>query len=254
MIKKWFFDYWDNFFHFTIINIVFVLSLLIPLGIPAWTVSFSTALSIIILILGLLWLGILTSASALYINEIAQFRKPEAREFLGFIKQGLPYGLLYAGLWAFMFFLLYIVLPFYLSFEGLVSIASFALMFWTLVLLILAMQYYFPIMAQLEKRPLKILRKIFIVAFDNMLFTIFLFLFSILILVVSGLTAFLFFGPGGMILIAQVGFKLRLYKYDYLEENPEANRRRIPWARLIHEDSQRVGARSIRGLIFPWKD
>ena len=118
MIKKWFFDYWDNFYHFVIINIVFIFSLLIPFGLPAWLLSFSPPLSLIVMIIGLLWLGILTSASALYINEIAQFRSPSPKQFPAFLKEGLLYGLLYAGLWALVAFLVYIVLPFYSSLQN----------------------------------------------------------------------------------------------------------------------------------------
>ena len=116
------------------------------------------------------------------------------------------------------------------------------------------MQYYFPIMVQLDKKPRKILRKMFIVFFDNPGFSFFLLIFSVIVFALSGFTAFLLFGPGGIILLGQVAFKLRLYKYDYLEENPEANRRKIPWQTLIYEDSELVGTRTLKGLIFPWKD
>ncbi|MGI9256797.1 MAG: hypothetical protein ACR2PY_07680 [Salinispira sp.] len=254
MIKKWFFDYWDHFFHCTIINVVFIFSLLIPIGIPAWTISASIPVSLIILIAGILWLGILTSAAALYINEIVQYRTPEPRQFFAFLRAGLPYGLLYAGLWALVFFLALVVLPFYGAVDNIFGIIAFVCMFWTLILLTLAMQYYFPIVAQLDKRPGKILRKMFIIFLDNPLFTISTFLCSVIMLILSGFTAFLLFGPAGVILLGQVACKLRLYKYDYLEENPGASRRRIPWQSLMYEDSQRVGSRSLKGLIFPWKD
>jgi hypothetical protein len=39
-----------------------------------------------------------------------------------------------------------------------------------------------------------------------------------------------------------------------LEENPDANRRKIPWDALLIDEKDRVGSRSIRGMIFPWKD
>ena len=48
--------------------------------------------------------------------------------------------------------------------------------------------------------------------------------------------------------------KLRLYKYDYLEENPDAKRNDIPWDALLIDERERVGKRTLRGMIFPWKE
>jgi hypothetical protein len=44
-----------------------------------------------------------------------------------------------------------------------------------------------------------------------------------------------------------------MYKYDYLEKNP-GDRRRIPWDALLVEDRERVGKRTLKGMIFPWKE
>jgi len=45
-----------------------------------------------------------------------------------------------------------------------------------------------------------------------------------------------------------------LAKYDWMEANPEANHKKVPWAVLLAEDMERVGPRSLKGMIFPWKD
>jgi len=52
----------------------------------------------------------------------------------------------------------------------------------------------------------------------------------------------------------QAALKLRLKKYDYLEENPEANRKQIPWDALLIDERNKVGPRTFKGMIFPWKD
>ena len=252
MIKKWFFDYWDNFLHFLIINVVFSFSLLITLGLPTLLPQGSSILALIIMIGGFLWLGVLTAASTLYINEIAQFRTPEAKLFFTFLKEGLPYGLLYSGLWTLVAILIYVLIPFYSSLQNFVGILASAFLLWTMAIFVLALQYFFPILAQLDKRPRKILRKMFILLFDNLRFSLFLFICSIIVSALSLLTALLLFGPGAIILLGQVGFKLRLYKYDYLEANPK--QRKIPWQTLIHEDRQQIGSRSLRNFIFPWRD
>jgi hypothetical protein len=98
------------------------------------------------------------------------------------------------------------------------------------------------------------LRKCFIVFFDNTFFAVLLGIGSVAILIGSFFTALLIPGLAGLILWHQVGLKLRLYKYDYLEENPEANRKQIPWDALLIDDRDRVGKRTLRGMIFPWKE
>jgi hypothetical protein len=57
-----------------------------------------------------------------------------------------------------------------------------------------------------------------------------------------------------MLIWLQAGFKLRLLKYDYLENDSDANRKRIPWDALLIDERERVGKRSLRGMIFPWKE
>ena len=76
----------------------------------------------------------------------------------------------------------------------------------------------------------------------------------LLIAGVSIFTAFLFPGFGGLLVWHQAAMRLRLYKYDYLEENPGANRKKIPWDGLLVEEKEKVGKRTLRGMIFPWKE
>ena len=73
-------------------------------------------------------------------------------------------------------------------------------------------------------------------------------------LVVSFFTALLLPGIATIMLWWNIAFKLRLYKYDWLEQNPGANRRRVPWDALLVEDRERVGKRTLKGMIFPWKE
>ena len=68
-----------------------------------------------------------------------------------------------------------------------------------------------------------------------------------------------FFPSIAGILIANTNaLRLRLYKYDYLEEHPELTtkkeRRQIPWEDLIYEDRETLGPRKLKSFIFPWKD
>jgi len=45
-----------------------------------------------------------------------------------------------------------------------------------------------------------------------------------------------------------------MYKYDYLEAEADADRKHIPWDELLYEERESVGNRSLKNMIFPWKD
>jgi hypothetical protein len=64
----------------------------------------------------------------------------------------------------------------------------------------------------------------------------------------------IFPGPGGLLLFLDEALRLRIFKYDWLEANPDANRRKIPWEALLIEEREKTGNRTLKGLIFPWKD
>jgi hypothetical protein len=77
---------------------------------------------------------------------------------------------------------------------------------------------------------------------------------GVFIMLVSFVTAFLVPGITGLAIWYQSALRLRMYKYDYLEEHPDTPKREIPWDALIYDDRERVGKRTLRGMIFPWKE
>ena len=83
-------------------------------------------------------------------------------------------------------------------------------------------------------------------------------LYSLLLIVMTPFMAFLAPGFSGLLLAWNNAFKLRMYKYDWMELHPEIPiqkaRKQIPWEELLAEDRDTVGTRTIRNLIFPWKD
>jgi hypothetical protein len=129
-----------------------------------------------------------------------------------------------------------------------------AIVFWTLAAGILALQFFFTICCRLGAKLTSAIKKSFIIFFDNPMFCIFTFIYNLIILFISALAAFLIPGPAGVLLFLDEGLRLRLLKYDWLEANPEANRRKIPWDELLIDEREKTGSRSLRNFIFPWKD
>ncbi|MCR4734214.1 MAG: hypothetical protein K5829_04295 [Treponema sp.] len=81
---------------------------------------------------------------------------------------------------------------------------------------------------------------------------------GLLVLVLSVLFIGMLPSIAGIEIAKANALRIRLYKYDYLEEHPELKtkreRSRIPWEELIYDDRETLGPRKLRSFLFPWKD
>ena len=129
-----------------------------------------------------------------------------------------------------------------------------------LLTVVLALQWFLPIQAQLGNKFKKTLKKCFIIFFDNIGFSVFMFLYTLILAGISYFTATLIPGFAGILLSYNNAFRIRLYKYDWLEEHEEELKQhgkrkvRIPWGELIADDRETLGPRTLKSFIFPWKD
>jgi len=128
------------------------------------------------------------------------------------------------------------------------------ILLWVTVGWVLAAQFFFPIQSRLERTPRKMIRKMLLLFFDNTGLMLVLAVGALGIVAVSLFTGGILPGLGAVLVWHNVALKLRLYKYDYLEEHPDADRKKIPWDALLVDDRDRVGKRTLRGMIFPWKE
>jgi uncharacterized membrane protein YesL len=253
-VKKSFFDMWDNFLMVAIFNLGFIVLLMIPIWLPSTVAEASIAAAFLIQAIGILIVFIYAGVVAMAAKDMANYQRPEFRRLVAYLKEtwvsSLVLGLIYVAITVFF----RVGLDFYSQLGNLLGLAAIVFLMWALILFALASQYYFPIRAQLDTKIKKILRKSFILLFDNTFFTVFLAVGTIATAGISIFTALLLPGLTGVLIWHQVALKLRLYKYDYLEENPDANRKEIPWDALLIDDREKVGKRTLRGMIFPWKE
>jgi hypothetical protein len=253
LIKKCFFDAWDNLFKLVLINLGFIASLTIPVFIPTLFIEVP-ALGTGVLIIGLLWCCIYLSTAALTIKSISDYGSFGFSDFFGNLKTAWPAGLVLGGFVFLGYVLCAVVIPFYFSIGTMAGLMLTAVVFWTLVAGVLAFQFFFAVRYRLAAKLTSALKKCFIIFFDNPMFCIFSFLHNSVVLIISTLVAFLIPGPAGVLLFLDEGLRLRLLKYDWLEANPEANRRKIPWDALLIDEREKTGTRSLKNFIFPWKD
>ncbi|MFW5743042.1 MAG: hypothetical protein ACOCWX_00145 [Spirochaetota bacterium] len=254
MVKKAFFDMWDHFLGVVLMNLGFIVLLTIPLLLPSVLVDLSVYAALASQVIGGLLAFIYAGTISMAARDIANYERPEFRKVIEYFRETWKSSLVHGLIWAAVVLIVVVGFPVYANMGNLLGLAAIIFLFWALVIWTLASQFYFPVRAQLDTKIGKIIRKSFIIFFDNTFFAIVAGVGSLLIIAGSVFTALLIPGIAGLLIWHQVGLKLRLLKYDYLEENPEANRRKIPWDALLIDERERVGKRTLRGMIFPWKE
>ena len=253
LVKKAFFDMWDNLFRVLLMNVGYVALLALFSFLASAAISIP-GISVALVVIGVALAAVYTGAVSRMCAEIADYRQPGFADFIRFLRETFVSSLLLALAVVAYGFVVSVAFRFYGGMKSIVGPLAVALLFWVTMAWLLSVQYYFPIQSRLDRKFRKIFRKTFLVFFDNPGFSIGLLICALIVLTVSVFTALLLPGLATILLWWNVAFKLRLYKYDWLEENPGANRRKVPWDALLVADRERVGKRTLRGMIFPWKE
>jgi uncharacterized membrane protein YesL len=253
LIKKCFFDMWDNLFRVIIMNLGFLIVLAIFFLLAPVFLSLP-GLFFTVIAIGVAALSVYTGVVSRMTTDIADYKQPGFSDSWAYLKETWKGSLLVALCAVVYGGVLVVAFRFYGGLKSAVGPLAVSLLFWVTVGIILAAQYLFPVRSRLDRSFRKVLRKSFLLFFDNPAFSIGLLIGALLISGISVFTALLLPGLATLLLWWNAGLKLRLYKYDWLEQNPDANRRRVPWDALLVEDRERVGKRTLKGMIFPWKE
>jgi len=279
LIKKAFFDMWDNLFRIFALNLGYVLIItgtgFLLNAMPPQQIAYFG-----VLVLGSAALSVFTMGTVAITNEISDYKTPEWKVFIEAVQHRWLLAIILVAINSAIFlFLLFIALPVYA--QSTIGLVALGLLGWAAVFWLLACQLFFPLVTRLGDPFGKAVRKCFMMLFDNTSFMVALFialnvsapyvigLFLLLFLgfptrlLAFGSPLLLLPGPASTVLLLTVAFKLRLYKYDFLEKQQQSEteperrrlrRTRIPWDALLAEDRELVGVRTIRGMIFPWKE
>jgi hypothetical protein len=256
LIKKTFFDLWDNLFKIVLINIGFLAVVAAPVFIPPLMPA--PILSLTVLAAGALCCCVYLAAASFCLKRVSDYGFFGFRDFLAAFKETWLSGLVLGAFVIFAGIIVTVVLPFYFRMGTLLGWALGVLLFWFLAATALSFQFFLAVRARMNN-PLKVsLKKCFLIFFDNLGFCVFSFIHNIVLLALSAFLAFMLPGPAGILLFLDEGFRLRLLKYDWLEAHPEAvasgKRPKIPWDELLIDEREKTGTRSFKSFIFPWKD
>lgn len=273
-LKKSFCDGWDNLFTLIIVNLVFMFagfalffaySFLVRL-VPE-SASASNLLAILFVILLIFLIFLLYAVVSLSFGELAvqmaDYCGAPLVDFFKKIPSVIKDALLFALLGTAILVVSYVCITWYFSQgimsgqKGLIYFFLGGIFFWADIIVLLAFQWFVPIRATMHNDFKKCLKKCFILTLDNTAFTIGMGIYGIVMLLLSILAIGFIPSIAGITLAQVDALKLRMYKYDYLEQHPELTgraRKNIPWEELIFDDREALGPRKLKNFLFPWKD
>ncbi|MBU0954318.1 MAG: hypothetical protein KKI09_02725 [Spirochaetes bacterium] len=262
LIRKSFSDLWDNLFTLVLVNAGLLLVVLLPLipllllAVPGWLVAVLFALS---LLAACVWLAAAMAALS-ELTWAAAGERLSIRQLVLSLRRALRPGASLAALIAALGLALWAVVPRYLESPSFFSLFMLGIIGWFGLFCLAAGQYYLPLFMYARLRGYAtslpaIMKRCLLFFMDNPGFSLFLLLHSLFYLILSALPAFLIPGPAGVLLGLSDAVYLRMFKYDWLESLPaSATRRQVPWSELLAEEEARLGSRSLKSLIFPWKE
>ncbi len=260
-IKKNFVDGWDNLLWIALFNICILAWVALGFFSISATAAAMPLLSMLIILAFICVSMVLIFSLSDACASIANFKSVPISEVFANIKNVYKDGIILGLIISLIVFTALVGLPFYFEmyFEtsNLVFLILGALIFWILLVAVLSFQWLLPLQSQMGGGLKKNIKKSFILFFDNTGFTIFLGFYTLFIFIFSALLAFMAPGITGVVLAHNNALRLRLYKYDWLEEHPELDpkeaRRQIPWDELVADDKETIGPRDLKSFIFPWK-
>lgn len=252
-LKKVFLDAWDNFLPNFVLNLGSFLfaaggAYIIFLFEPG-TAGFFTACAVAVLLL-----SVYTGGVAEYTGNVVYSGKGDIKGILSAALNGWKQNLAMGLLFFFFLTVLFLVLPFYFYLGGFIAIPAVGIILAMTILIGLPFMYFFPLGYRFNDGLKKQVKKCFLLLFHNTGFTLFLGFHTMVLLAFTLVTAMLIPGISVICMSHQIALKFLLYKYDYLEEHPEADPRRVPWNSLLAEERAKLGTRSLKGFFFPWKD
>jgi hypothetical protein len=244
-------------FRMVFVNIGFIAVASIPIFIPPLLPDIP---SIAVLTIGILLCFVYLAASAQCFKNVSNYSIFGFSDFFTRFKEKRTWisGLILGGAALFALLIVSVVIPFYSKINSPIGIILAVVVFWIFLTCITSFQFFLPFRSRMNDSVSKTIKKCFIVFFDNTAFCIACLIYAVILAIISMFLVFLAPGPAGITLFLDEALRLRLLKYDWLEENPESQpstkRRKIPWDAILIDERENTGSRSLKSFIFPWKD
>ena len=249
LLKKSFLLYWDNLYKLLCVNLC--LTLLMAICIYLSSLQGGDYPGIVVIY----FFNLLIGATSLVPRKISDYDQAEISLFLLAVKTLWKDALFFTACLVLHVAVLNHLIPFYLRLGSkLVGLSLAMLLFWICAIWWVAMIYYYPLRLRLNLPVFKAAHNSLLLLTDNLSLSLAIFLLSSIFLVLSLVTSMLLPGISFVLVFHQVAGRTVLLKYDYLESHPLANKKDIPWSLLLKDDLEIIGKRSLKQIIFPWKE
>ena len=253
VIKKTLCDMWDNLFHIVLLNLGLLVTIAFLIYIPLFFQDIPS-IFFMILFIGIVLVSVYMGAASGMCRDLSDYRSPNFDEFIAHLRKSYTSSLSFAFLNALIILIIYFSLLYLKASKAPSGRFILSGLLWIALIWMGASLYFFAIQSRLDNEFKKIMKKMFLVMFDNLGLTVLLLLLCPLLLIISSFTAFIWPGIASVILLVNVALKLTLYKYDYLKEHPDVRRNEIPWNELLLDDKEKLGERTLKRILFPWKE
>jgi len=253
LLKKSFWDFWDRMGVMVLINLGYLLILGGGFFLVSLTLNWSWLFYITLLgifLLGFVYTGMVTGM----VHDMINNKSYQWKRFIISLKETYKRSIFLAVAQLILFFLLSTAFRYYLGQVGnLFSLVAFFMLFWIFLYIMMATIWYYPLYHLLKNSLKKQIKKCFLLTLDNTALSIFLVFWSLLIFGISAFLIFLVPGFSALLVLWHNALKLLMYKYDYLEEHEDANRKKIPWRAILRSERDKLGKRGLGDLIRPGK-
>jgi hypothetical protein len=274
LLKKTFYDLWDNLFRIMALNLGFWLSLSAAFVLPPLVVRLAAAgaagaaaetggaagLGLALFCILLYWLCVYLCAAAAAVQNASEYRGMTLGDFAAHLKSALVPGVILFTAGALICALAGGAIR-YLGY-GSLTLKTAAFFSCWLCLGILGIIQFYPAAffrsggSSPQRKPLGTLKKCAVFFFDNPGFCLFSLFFTL------ALPALILPCPCWSLLFLDEGFRLRTLKYrlpreeaGQLRDSPGQNRKgQIDWDAILAEEKEKTGDRTWRDFLFPWKE
>lgn len=220
-----------------------LLSFSVPLAILAWAV----------LLLGVSFYTAYVSCRTFTWSEV---RSLEEGEIKAFMKRAVGHTFLFFGYLVLMVLGVAVIVPFYFMAAGETGNTLWfilgAVFAWFMLFLFMAFMYYWALAIQFpEDKPSQTLKRSFAFLLSGIGFSFFLLIYSIVNIVLSVVFVTLFPSVVGLSEAYASAVRLQYLKFKFREENPSAPKNDVSY---LKDEEEKLGKRTLKSMIFPWKE
>ncbi len=142
----------------------------------------------------------------------------------------------------------------YLSAGKIIGLFITLLLFDFEIIIIIVNQFFYPVSFYYDSDEVSVFKRSLAIAFDNFGYSMLLVLKSIIDFIITIFTFSIIPGICGIGIARMDMVRLLTRRYQYLEANKGINKKDADWKQILADDITSTGTRTLRNMIFPWKD